>query len=73
MQTKRWSIVYKKGYQEFDDVKSAVTTKVKGLGYINNNDTQIKTLNEKMYIVEGDSLRIFDVSLKNQIASPTLV
>jgi hypothetical protein len=31
-----WSIVYKKGYQSFDTVSSAVTTKVKGLGYIEN-------------------------------------
>jgi P2X purinoceptor 4 len=29
-----WSILYKKGYQSFDSVSSAITTKVKGLGYI---------------------------------------
>jgi P2X purinoceptor 4 len=32
-----WSIVYKKGYQSFDSVSSAITTKVKGLGFIYND------------------------------------
>jgi hypothetical protein len=36
---KRWSIVYKKGYQRFDTVSSTVTTKVKGLGWINATNT----------------------------------
>lgn len=31
----RYVIVYKKGYQEFDDVESATTAKLKGVIYTN--------------------------------------
>ena len=48
-----WSIVYKKGYQQFDTVSSAVTTKVKGLGYIDSS-------NGTRYF-NGDDVQIFDV------------
>jgi hypothetical protein len=34
----RYAIVWKKGYQEFDDVQSAVTTKLKGVVYVNHTE-----------------------------------
>ena len=39
----RFAIVYKKGYQEFDTVKSAVTTKLKGIVFSNSSDPGIGT------------------------------
>ena len=33
-----YAIVWKKGYQEFDDVQSAVTTKLKGVVYVNHTE-----------------------------------
>ncbi|PAA87483.1 hypothetical protein BOX15_Mlig018619g2 [Macrostomum lignano] len=36
-----WVVVYKKGYQDFDDVVSGVTTKVKGVQYTNLTGTSI--------------------------------
>ncbi|KAL5017512.1 hypothetical protein ScPMuIL_007101 [Solemya velum] len=44
-----FAIVFKKGYQDFDDVQSAVTTKVKGVALTNSSDP-------------GLQLRIWDVS-----------
>ncbi len=34
----RYAIVFKKGYQDFEDVQSAVTTKVKGVAFTNMTD-----------------------------------
>ncbi|XP_077995539.1 P2X purinoceptor 4-like isoform X3 [Glandiceps talaboti] len=43
-----WVIVYKKGYQDFDDVVSTVTTKVKGVSYTNLSavDPEYITVND---------------------------
>lgn len=33
----RYAIIYKKGYQDFDNVQSVVTTKVKGIVMVNTS------------------------------------
>ena len=60
-----WSIVYKKGYQQFDTVSSTVTTKVKGLGFINDtNRLRQNNIFDKHLLYNGpDQFRLFDVSL----------
>jgi hypothetical protein len=59
--------VAKKGYQQFDTVSSTVTSKVKGLGYINfsNSTSDVKLLNGHFMIKSENGLRMFDVSQKN--------
>ena len=34
----RYAIVYKKGYQEFGSIQSAVTTKLKGVAMVNTTE-----------------------------------
>ncbi|GIY37258.1 p2X purinoceptor 4 [Caerostris darwini] len=53
-----YAIVYKKGYQEFSDVESSVTTKVKGIAFTNfsNEDFNPKILHPEWY------RRIWDVA-----------
>jgi len=34
-------IIYQKGYQQFDEVESAVTTKLKGVAYTNFSDEEL--------------------------------
>ena len=60
-----WSIVYKKGYQQFDTVSSTVTTKVKGLGFINDTSRlRQNNIFDKHLLYNGpDQFRLFDVSL----------
>ena len=36
-----YAIIYEKGYQQFDSVMSAVTTKVKGIAYTNFTDEEL--------------------------------
>ena len=56
-----------KGYQQFDSVSSAVTSKVKGVGYLNysnvNPDTIVKVNGQHLYLSDFESkqTRIFDV------------
>ncbi|CAF0928527.1 unnamed protein product [Brachionus calyciflorus] len=61
-----WSIIYNKGYQEFDQVSSTVTTKVKGLGYTytDDGDKEIRYLNGKLRIKTNtiDDYRVFDTA-----------
>jgi hypothetical protein len=72
----RWSIIYKKGYQEFDNVSSIVTSKVKGLGNTiisTENTSNLTNFND--YIHHSHHLRnqdgtrttyrLFDVKLFN--------
>lgn len=50
----RYAIVYKKGYQEFDDVQSAVTTKVKGIVFSNYShlpDIGMRTWDVADYVI----------------------
>ena len=61
---KRWDIIRNKGYQAFDTVSSAVTTKVKGLAYVHNATARqtIKALsNDKLVFNTGKEYRLFDV------------
>ncbi|XP_059179559.1 P2X purinoceptor 4-like isoform X4 [Physella acuta] len=49
-----YAIVYKKGYQEFDDVQSAVTTKVKGIVFSNYShlpDIGMRTWDVADYVI----------------------
>lgn len=62
-----WTIIYKKGYQQIDTVTSAVTTKVKGLGFIydkldSNKKVKVMGQNFFVYDQDGDGYRIFDVN-----------
>lgn len=58
-----WSIVYKKGYQEIDKVSSSVSTKVKGLGYVNYGKNMTNSLKNNLVLNEdGDQIRIFDTA-----------
>jgi hypothetical protein len=43
---KRWELIHNKGYQAFDTVSSAVTTKVKGQGFVPINTYRDKSLNK---------------------------
>lgn len=54
----RYVLVYKKGYQEFSEVESSVTTKVKGIIYTNFSDEEFnpEILHPKWY------RRIWDVA-----------
>ncbi len=36
-----WVIVYQKGYQQFEQVESAVNTKLKGVAYTNFTDEEL--------------------------------
>lgn len=45
----RYNIIYKKGYQQFDTMSSAVTSKVKGLGYLTENGYR-RVFDVKIYI-----------------------
>ena len=59
----RWNIVRNKGYQVVDDVSSAVTTKVKGVGFVvNKANQQVPTLiNDKFAATYGERYRLLDV------------
>jgi hypothetical protein len=52
---KSWELVLKKGYQASDQVSSTVTTKVKGLGYLNNtinlNDHKYNIYDTSDYVI----------------------
>lgn len=50
-----WELMFKKGYQSFDPVSSTVTTKVKGFGYLKQNDSNI-------VFSDNISYRIFDTA-----------
>lgn len=57
--------MYQKGYQMFENVSSAVTTKIKGLGYTFTQDgvTEIRYLSGKLRVkttTKGD-YRVIDV------------
>jgi P2X purinoceptor 4 len=49
----RYDIILNKGYQQFDSVASTVSTKVKGLGYLNESGQSNSTI---------DNLLIFDTA-----------
>ena len=59
----RYAIVYKKGYQEFDDVQGAVTSKVKGVVY--TNFTHVPGLDGRIWDVADyvipPQVQMFDV------------
>jgi hypothetical protein len=50
-----WELMFKKGYQSFDPVSSTVTTKVKGFGFLKQNDSNI-------VFSDNISYRIFDTA-----------
>lgn len=61
----RYTIIYEKGYQQLDSVSSAVTTKVKGLGYLFLDEEKILKLKDQMFFistVNENNTRIFDVA-----------
>ena len=59
---RRWNIVRNKGYQSVDNVSSAITTKVKGVGYVYNkaNNQSVRTVVNNRFTF-GDQYRYFDV------------
>ena len=60
-----WSIIYKKGYQQVDNISSTVSTKVKGTGYTINfkNETIFnKYVDGQLLVRKQGQVRIFDVS-----------
>ncbi|CAG5135767.1 unnamed protein product [Candidula unifasciata] len=54
-------IVYKKGYQEFDNVQSAVTTKVKGIIFSNDSDIGTRTWDVADYVIPPQEANAFFV------------
>ena len=59
--TLSWVMIYEKGYQEIDYPVSAVTTKVKGLGYTNITDNpayEVMTWDTADYVVPPQVLLI---------------
>ena len=68
---KSWDIIHNKGYQSSDTVSSAVTTKVKGLGFIEKdrkstnsssaNQTEVIVNDNKIEFKTKNSTRLFDV------------
>ncbi len=56
-----YDIIKNKGYQSTDTVSSTVTTKVKGLGFVNNR-TNFYTMKDDKIVFEKDNrLNVFDV------------
>lgn len=45
----RYVLVYKKGYQQFSDINSSVTTKLKGVAFPNFTDDQFKVPYPEVY------------------------
>lgn len=63
-----YDIIYNKGYQVTDTVSSTVTTKVKGLGFINldqygsNISNQLVANDLINKFNQGDRFRVFDTT-----------
>ncbi|CAG5126493.1 unnamed protein product, partial [Candidula unifasciata] len=56
-----YAIVYKKGYQDVDSVKSAVTTKVKGIEFYNDSRYGVGTLDVADYVIPPQETDAFFV------------
>ncbi|BFZ05471.1 hypothetical protein BsWGS_08509 [Bradybaena similaris] len=72
-----YAIVYKKGYQDVDNVKSAVTTKVKGIEYFSDSRYGNGTLDVADYVIPPQETDAFFVmtgfiktALQNQSTCP---
>ncbi|CAF1099834.1 unnamed protein product, partial [Brachionus calyciflorus] len=63
-----WDIIKNKSYQAFDPVSSTVTSKVKGLGFVNNTNIQ-RALDSDFLIRNDEKYRLFDTA--DYIIPPT--
>lgn len=57
-----WDIVQNKSYQTFDSVSSTVTSKVKGLGYVNSTNNMRLLSNDFIVKAAKNDYRMFDVN-----------
>ena len=58
----RWDLITNKSYQSFDPVSATVTTKVKGLGFVQRkNQTQL--LDNGFVVNSGSQYKMFDVRM----------
>jgi len=59
---KRWDIIHNSGYQTVEPVSSTITTKVKGLGYINSTHNESIIIDSNTISHFNRNYRLFDVT-----------